>query len=245
MLDPSKTTEPLSEDELGQVAAARAAARARFAHFAGLEGDDEPSGDVDPDNPPMTDDELAQLRPAVEVAPRLVAASLRKSGRPRIPAPELAVSIHLDSDVTVTLRSNGEGWQSQANAMLRAALDLPEDKDAAPTKSTAIGKRAVSQGRVRVRVVTAPRFETVTVDRRVVERSIAMEASEGQIREHMDVVGSDGVLVGRVDLVEAGRLGVNVGGQHHYLPRAIVDSVADRVTLSVTADEAGAWWATA
>ena len=100
---------------------ARAAARARFARFA----DDEAasSGVVDPDNPPMTDAELARLRPAAEVHPDLVAAK-RKGGRPKSQAPKVAVSIRLDPDVVEALRSSGDGWQGRANAMLRQALGL-------------------------------------------------------------------------------------------------------------------------
>ena len=126
MLDPSKTVEVLSEDDLAQVAAARASARARFAHFADLDGEDEGLGVVDPDNPPMTDDDLARLRPAAVVAPALVIASLRrKAGRPRSPAPKVPISIRLDSDIVEALRASGEGWQGRANEMLRKGLGLP------------------------------------------------------------------------------------------------------------------------
>lgn len=98
-----------------------AAARARFAHFA----DDEPSGVVDHDNPPMTDAELARFRPAADVHSELVAASIRrKGGRPKSPAPKVMVSIRLDPDVIEALRLSGEGWQGRTNEMLRKGLGL-------------------------------------------------------------------------------------------------------------------------
>ena len=243
-----------------EVEAARAAARARFAHFAEDDSDDEPGhGAVDPDNPPMTDEDLARLRPVAEVAPALVAASLRKGGRPRLPAPKVAVSIRLDADIVIALRSSGDGWQGRVNDTLRAALSLPSGSDVAAAVHTAIGKRTFSRGSVQVHTVVESRevsegltleVETVTVDRRVADRLVAVRTSDGEVREDMDVVGSDGVLVGTVASVEGAGLRVRTsrdaaGGRHHYLPWSTVESVAEQVTLAVTADEAEVRSATA
>ena len=119
----SKTSDALDDTELNEIAAARAAARKRFKRFADDEG--EPSGTMDPDNPPMTDDQLARLRPAHQVHPGLVAVSLRrKAGRPKKATPKKAVSIRLDLDVIEMLKADGEGWQTRANEMLRKALGL-------------------------------------------------------------------------------------------------------------------------
>lgn len=137
-------------------------------------------------------------------------------------------------------------------AMFASTARAVEDirREVAGTMRTAIGKRAVSRGRMRVRVVAGPRLETVVVDRRVADRHVAEVAPDGEVRADMEVVGSDGVLVGTVDSVDGGRLAVRAagaaaGGQHHYLPWSIVDSVLDRVTLAVTADEAEVRSATA
>lgn len=64
-----------------------------------------------------------------------------------------------------------------------------------------------------------------------------------QIREHMEVVGSDGAHVGTVDHLEgADRIKLtrddSADGQHHYIPTAWVDRVDDTVHLDRAAEEA-------
>ena len=69
-----------------------------------------------------------------------------------------------------------------------------------------------------------------------------------QIREHMDVVGSDGGHVGTVDKVEGSRIKLTrkdpaAQGQHHYLDLDGVASVEGRaVRLKSTAAQAMAGW---
>lgn len=69
-----------------------------------------------------------------------------------------------------------------------------------------------------------------------------------QIREHMDVVGSDGKHVGRVDHVrgseiELAKLDLGSGFKHHMIPLSWVDFVDDdKVRLSLTEDEAKSRW---
>jgi len=69
-----------------------------------------------------------------------------------------------------------------------------------------------------------------------------MDAS--QIKEHMDVVGSDNEHVGTVDKVEGQRIKLarkdpSAGGEHHYLDLSKVSSVQDgQVRLACTAQEA-------
>ena len=73
-----------------------------------------------------------------------------------------------------------------------------------------------------------------------------MDAS--QIREHMDVVGSDGQHVGTVDKVEGQRIKLTrndpaAQGQHHYLELDTVASVeGGAVRLKSTAADAKAAW---
>lgn len=65
------------------------------------------------------------------------------------------------------------------------------------------------------------------------------------IREHMEVVGSDGKHIGKVDHVVGAdlRLTRSMGvGSHHALPLDLVDRVDDKVRLSVTEDEAKNRW---
>jgi len=69
-----------------------------------------------------------------------------------------------------------------------------------------------------------------------------------QIREHMEVVGSDGRHVGRVDHVqgeeiELAKFDLGAGLKHHMIPISWVESVQeDKVRLNLTKDAAKAAW---
>jgi hypothetical protein len=64
------------------------------------------------------------------------------------------------------------------------------------------------------------------------------------IREHMDVIGADGVHIGTVDRVEDNRIkliradsGVDHADHHHYIPKGLVAEVeGDQVRLTARAD---------
>ena len=70
------------------------------------------------------------------------------------------------------------------------------------------------------------------------------------IREHMEVVGSDGGHVGRVDHVlgdqiELTKLDIGSGLKHHLIPVSWVDDIdGDTVRLSLTKDAAKQAWTT-
>ncbi len=150
---PMKSVDRLSEQEIAEVVTARAAARARFAQSP--DDESKPSVVFDPDNPPMTEADLTRLRPAAEMVPALVAASLRRKRRypqPTQPAAEQSI-----------------------NASAGDVMQIVEE-------SLQIGKREVSHGRLRVRsyVVETPvneqvslRTESVHVDRRPVDRVVS------------------------------------------------------------------------
>jgi len=72
-----------------------------------------------------------------------------------------------------------------------------------------------------------------------------IEASS--IREHMEVVGSDGGHVGRVDKligqeIELTKLDIASGLKHHVIPLTWVDHVDEHVHLNLTRDAAKAAW---
>ena len=69
----------------------------------------------------------------------------------------------------------------------------------------------------------------------------------GRIREHMDVIGADGVHVGTVDRIEGDRIKLtrqdsgqgSHEGHHHYIPLALVAEIeGDNVRLSANGDVA-------
>ncbi len=64
---------------------------------------------ADPDAQPMTDEQLAQLRPM--------------RGRPRAVVKRPMLSMRVDPDVAAALRASGKGWQTRVNALLRQALE--------------------------------------------------------------------------------------------------------------------------
>ena len=81
----------------------------------------------DPDNPELTDEQIAQARPFREAFPDLAAAidrELGRRGRPPVENPRRQVSIRLDPEVLDYYKSTGKGWQSRINDALRKAAGL-------------------------------------------------------------------------------------------------------------------------
>ncbi len=71
--------------------------------------------------------------------------------------------------------------------------------------------------------------------------------SANAIKEHMEVIGADGVHIGTVDRVEGGRIKLTKAdsgegrhkGHHHYVDHALVAGVeGNKVRLSANADVA-------
>lgn len=73
-----------------------------------------------------------------------------------------------------------------------------------------------------------------------------MGGQQGEIREHMEVIGADGVHLGTVDKVEDGRIKLTKADSpsghqdhHHYISRGLVAGVeGDKVRLSAAAANA-------
>lgn len=72
-------------------------------------------------------------------------------------------------------------------------------------------------------------------------------ADTSQIREHMNIIGADGVHVGTVDKVEGNRIKLTKAdsgmgghkGHHHYISAGLIAEVeGDAVRLSANADVA-------
>jgi hypothetical protein len=64
-----------------------------------------------------------------------------------------------------------------------------------------------------------------------------------QIKEQMNVKGSDGKHIGTVDRVEGNRVRVASGGMYHFIDLAEVDAIKDgAVCLSKSAEEATRPW---
>lgn len=73
----------------------------------------------DPDNPEVTDEELAQMRPFVEVFPELADSIRRGRGRPPVAKPKQAVTLRLDPDTVARFQAEGPDWRARMSEVLR------------------------------------------------------------------------------------------------------------------------------
>ena len=80
--------EPLTAEELEEIARRRAEAKHRAREILETMTDEEDAALhaaalSDQENPPLTEEDWAKMRPSHEVVPQLVAAQLRRERRPR------------------------------------------------------------------------------------------------------------------------------------------------------------------
>ena len=75
-----------------------------------------PAGEVRHD---LTDEEPARFRPASEVLPAALLATLRSPGRPKAEVTKERITIRLSPDVLSAFRASGSGWQTRMDAALR------------------------------------------------------------------------------------------------------------------------------
>lgn len=84
------------------------------------------AAETDPDNPPLTDQQLGQMRPAREVLTEVLGkgradAVLKRRGRPALPEGQRKVTLNMraDRDVVEAFKASGDGWQTRMNDALR------------------------------------------------------------------------------------------------------------------------------
>ena len=82
---------------------------------------------ADPDNPELTAEDFARMRPASEVLPDLVKRMRGQRGPQKAPTKEV-VTLRLDPDVVAHFRAGGKGWQSRINAALRGVVENRRDE---------------------------------------------------------------------------------------------------------------------
>lgn len=86
------------------------------------------------------------------------------------------------------------------------------------------------------------------LSRRKQEQGETSMINSNDIKEHMEVVGSDGDHVGTVDhcegpnIIKLTKSDPTAGGEHHYIPMAWVAHIDQRVHLSQTGNEARTRW---
>lgn len=105
-------------------AEARAKARRQLAEMTDAEDAAiTAAAQADPDNPPLTGEDFARMRPSAEVAPDFVAGTRRPRGKQKAPTKE-KVAIRLSPDVLEHFRATGPGWQTRIDEALRKAANL-------------------------------------------------------------------------------------------------------------------------
>jgi uncharacterized protein (DUF4415 family) len=126
----SRKSKPLAAKELKEIGHLRAKAREKALRRIAASTDEEDAALIaaaksDPDNPPLTDEQLRRMRPAYQVRPELVARHLRRErGRPKSEKTKQQVTLRIDRDVLDKFRASGQGWQRRINDALRKAAKV-------------------------------------------------------------------------------------------------------------------------
>ena len=69
------------------------------------------------DNPELTDEQLASVRPFAEAFPDL-AATIRRRGKQKAPT-KVSTTLRLSPEVVEHFRKTGSGWQSRIDGALK------------------------------------------------------------------------------------------------------------------------------
>ena len=81
----------------------------------------QPPADYDP-VAPLTDAEIAGLRPALEVFAELGLVPPRPIGRPKSDRTKVPVTMRLDPDILDAYKATGPGWQTRMGEVLAQAI---------------------------------------------------------------------------------------------------------------------------
>ncbi len=80
---------------------------------------------ADIDSPELTDEELANMRPATEVLPPeffdAIDEMRRTRGRPPVEKPKKLVTLRLDQDIIEKFQKTGKQWRARMNEALKRA----------------------------------------------------------------------------------------------------------------------------
>ena len=104
----------------------------------------------DAENPEWTAEDFRTARPLLEVLPKETVDAIRRyqgqRGPQNAPTQEL-IRLRVDRDVVEAYRASGRGWQTRANAALRAFLQKRGSVTKGSAKRAPVGGRQRSNGR--------------------------------------------------------------------------------------------------
>jgi hypothetical protein len=156
----------------------------------------------------------------------------------------------LDDDGAIDIDERADQWRTEGWNSTGGPASSTYDRNAsteAGVPSTARAEGTVDAGLVNRRGDDGLRVRAYSVETPTLAqsqtRSAGLSYSPSDIREHAEVVGSDGRHVGTVDHIYGERIKLtkadSLDGQHHFLGLDTVASVdGNRVKLAVSADEA-------
>lgn len=70
----------------------------------------------------LTEEDLAQFKPADEVLPASLMAKLNRGGRPVSDNPKVSTTVRFDAEVLNAFKATGRGWQTRMNNALKEWL---------------------------------------------------------------------------------------------------------------------------
>lgn len=77
----------------------------------------------DPDNPELTDAQIARARPFKDLFPDLHASIKRSRGRPKVENPKEAITLRLSPETVEKFKATGDDWRARmARALERAKV---------------------------------------------------------------------------------------------------------------------------
>lgn len=67
----------------------------------------------DPDNPELTDKQIAKGKPFAKAFPELAASIKRSRGRPRVESPKAAVTLRVRPETVERFKAAGKNWRAK------------------------------------------------------------------------------------------------------------------------------------
>ena len=88
----------------------------------------QPLTDEDGEVRELTAEDFAEMRPATEMVPEIVAAYTRSRGRPRKENRKVSTTIRFDPEILTYFQASGQGWQTRINeALAEYVVNHPQE----------------------------------------------------------------------------------------------------------------------